>query len=99
MHLSCAFVLRASVDQDLAWAGELLQLGNQKVLTAMFTDMVQWYNATLPLELRGLVDAMERLTWSQGQPADPKELEQLRLAVEDCVLDGPPLQVAIFAVG
>jgi hypothetical protein len=42
----------------------------------MFVEMAQWYSATLPLEVRELVEAVERLTRSEGQPVDPKELEQ-----------------------
>ena len=48
----------------------------------MFAEMVQWYNATLPLEVRELVEVVERLTRSEGQPVDLKELEQLGLVVK-----------------
>ena len=40
---------------------------------------------------------MERLTPSEGQPVDHKELELLGLAAKGCVPDGPPFQVAVFA--
>ena len=50
-----------------------------------------------PYRLRELVEVVERLTRSEGQPVDPKELEQLGLVVMDCVADGLPLQVAVLA--
>ena len=90
--------VRPPVDQALEWKGEEFQLGKQKVLTVMCAEMVQWYTAAPPLDVRDIVEVVERLTRSEGQPVDPKELEQfLGLVVKGCVPDGPPLQVAVFA--
>ena len=70
--VSVRIAVRPRVDQDyLVWRGEEFQRGKQKVFTAMFVELVQWYDDTAPLGVRALVEALERLTPSEGQPADP----------------------------
>ena len=73
------------------WRGAGFQRGKQKVFTAMFVELFQWYYDTVPLEARALVEALERLTPSEGQ-VDTNKLELVGLAVTDCVADGPPVQ-------
>ena len=96
--VSVRTAVRPRVDQDYrAWRGAEFQRGKQKVFTAMFVEWFQWYDDTAPLEVRALVEALERLTPSEGQPVDPEKLEELGLVVMDCVADGPPLQVEVLA--
>ena len=82
LGVSVRIAVRPRVDQDyLAWRGKEFQRGKQKVCTAMCVALFQWYDDTVPLEVRVLMAALERLTLSEGHPVDPKKLEQLGLAV------------------